>query len=206
MVERDGELQIETPNANRVVVFDPDEPCATTGCGCLAVFGLQSTLSGLWGVAGQGQVADRSGVADDVGRVHIEGRSVGSPSKCIDLDRHRSQRDRPHRSADLHLIADRSCRTRSNWRACASAWFPIRVELLRGQHPPRDLRTKKQRIVCRGGRFALRWRGDRRYVLGCREQHDLRSRRAEREVLGEHDLVGFGPFLAAGTQNRGLPR
>ena len=181
MVERDGTLWVETQNG--LVVFDPQrgeviDRLPIDG----GVFGVTSTRSGLWGVAGQAEQVvqidpdSQAVVAGSTWRVRSAvspwtatgsgslpgARSSGSIPTAIDR-RH----DRPRL---LRAGGDRGRRGP-----------PLGLELLRGERPAcRCPHGEGARSSARGRRPVRRHR-DRRLVLGVGEQrHDLPAGRRER--------------------------
>jgi len=202
MVERDGVLWIETPNANRLVLFDPrrgrviDRMRVPGG-----VFGLQSTPTGLWGVAGQGQVVQIDPDSRTiVGRVNIEGPLGGLAVEGDQIWTVTGRNAIVRIDPRTHAIADQIVPDSFEPEGLAIGknylWVSSSFE---GNILRVDLRTKKERdrLPVGDSLFGGVVIGDTYWVAGNNTIYEVDAQSGE--VLGEHDLVGFGPFPAAGN-------
>ena len=202
MVERDGVLWIETPNAQTLVAFDPrrgrviDRMRVPGG-----VFGVQSTPTGLWGIAGQGQVVQidpdarkivaRVPIEGPLGGLAVEGDqiwTVTGRNAIVRID------PRSHRIAD-RIVPD-SFEPEGLAIGADSLWVSSSFE---GNILRVDLRTKQERdrLPVDGSLFGGVVIGDSYWVAGNNTIYQVDA--GSGEVLGERDLVGFGPFPAAGN-------
>jgi DNA-binding beta-propeller fold protein YncE len=202
MVERDGTLWIETPNANTLVAFDPrrgrviDRMRVPGG-----VFGLQSTASGLWGVAGQGEVVQIDPETKQVvARVRIEGPLGGLAVEGDQIWTVTGRNAIVRIDPRSHTIADRIVPDRFEPEGLAIGgnylWVSSSFE---GNILRVDLRTNRERdrLPVDGALFGGVVIGDSYWVSGNNTIYELDTRSGE--VLGQLDLVGFGPFPAAGN-------
>ncbi len=202
MVERDGTLWIETQNA--LVAFDPQRGEVIHRSRIPGgVFGVTSTPTGLWGVAGQGeqvvQIDPASGRVE--GSVDVEGPIGGL---AVDGDQ-------------MWTVAARSALVRIDPRSLSIA---DRIELdsyepeglaigghflwvsssFEGNVLRVDLRTGKvrDRLPVDGSLFGGVVIGDSYWVSG-NNGTIFRLEAGSGEVVDHFDLVGFGPFPAAGN-------
>jgi outer membrane protein assembly factor BamB len=202
MVERGGTLWIETQNA--LVAFDPQRGEAI---GRLripgGVFGVTSTPSGLWGIAGQAeQVVQIDPVSRRiVGRVDLEGPlgglavdgdqiwTVAARSALVRID------PRSHSIADrieLDSYEPEGLAIGGNflWVSSSFEGNVLRV----------DLRTGKvrDRLPVDGSLFGGVVIGDSYWVSG-NNGTIYRLDAGSGEVVDQVELVGFGPVPAAGN-------
>lgn len=202
MVERDGTLWVETQNA--LVAFDPQrgeviDRLQIDG----GVFGVTSTRSGLWGVAGQaGQVVQidpdsrrvvaRVDVEEPVGGLAVDGDriwTVAARSALVRID------PRSHTIADridLDSYEPEGLAIGGNflWVSSSFEGNVLRV----------DLRTGKvrDRLAVDGSLFGGVVIGDSYWVSG-NNGTIFRLDAGSGEVVDQFDLVGFGPIPAAGN-------
>jgi outer membrane protein assembly factor BamB len=202
MVERGGTLWIETQNA--LVVFDPQRGEAIDRLRIPGgVFGVTSTPSGLWGVAGQAEQVVQIDPASRriVGRVDLEGPLGGL---AVDGDQIWTV---AARSALVridpwsHSIADRIELDSYEPEGLAIGgnllWVSSSFE---GNVLRVDLRTGKvrDRLPVDGSLFGGVVIGDSYWVSG-NNGTIYRLDAGSGEVVDQVELVGFGPVPAAGN-------
>jgi outer membrane protein assembly factor BamB len=202
MVERGGTLWIETQNA--LVAFDPQRGEAIDRLRIPGgVFGVTSTPSGLWGVAGQAEqvVQIDPGSRRIVGRVDLEGPlgglavdgdqiwTVAARSALVRID------PRSHSIADrieLDSYEPEGLAIGGNllWVSSSFEGNVLRV----------DLRTGKvrDRLPVDGSLFGGVVIGDSYWVSG-NNGTIYRLDAGSGEVVDQVELVGFGPVPAAGN-------
>jgi DNA-binding beta-propeller fold protein YncE len=202
MVERDGTLWIETPNANTLVAFDPrrgrviDRIRVPGG-----VFGVTSTPTGLWGVSGTQHVVQIDPDAKKVvARVPIEGPLGGLAVEGDQIWTVTGRNAIVRIDPRSHRIADRIVPDRFEPEGLAIGgnylWVSSSFE---GNILRVDLRTNRERdrLPVDGALFGGVVIGDSYWVSGNNTIYELDAESGE--VLGQLDLVGFGPFPAAGN-------
>ena len=202
MVERDGTLWVETQNA--LVVFDPQrgeviDRLPIDG----GVFGVTSTRSGLWGVAGQAEqvvqidpdsrrVVARVDVEGPVGGLAVDGDriwTVAARSALVRID------------PASHSIADRIELDSYEPEGLAIGgnllWVSSSFE---GNVLRVDVRTGKvrDRLPVDGSLFGGIVIGGSYWVSG-NNGTIFRLDAGSGEVVDQLDLVGFGPIPAAGS-------
>lgn len=201
MLDVDGTLWIETPNAGAIVRFDPvrgeviDRLRVPGG-----VFGLTSTPSGIWGVAGQGEevVQIDPGSGEIVGRVEVDGPLgglvfareqvwVAAAGTLVRID--------PRTQAVVDQIELESFEPEGLAVDGDILWVSSSFEqsVLRF-----DLRTMKvrDRVPVDDALFGGIVLGDSYWVSGNNTLYRLDVETGE--VEDELELVGFGPIPAAG--------
>ncbi len=202
MVERDGTLWVETQNA--LVVFDPQrgeviDRLPIDG----GVFGVTSTRSGLWGVAGQAEqvvqidpdsrrVVARVDVEGPVGGLAVDGDriwTVAARSALVRID------------PTSHSIADRieldsyepeglAIGGNVLWVSSSFEGNVLRVDVRTGR--------VRDRLPVDGSLFGGIVIGGSYWVSG-NNGTIFRLDAGSGEVVDQLDLVGFGPIPAAGN-------
>jgi DNA-binding beta-propeller fold protein YncE len=204
MVERDGALWIETGNAGALVVFDPERREITDRVRIPGgVFGTTSTPSGLWGIApGPSQVVQidparmkvvaRIDVEGPLGNLAVEGDqlwTVAGREELIRID------------TRTHAIAERIPMENFEPEGLAIDDDLLWVSSSFGGEVVRvDVRTHevRDRVPVDGSLFGGIVIGGSYWVSG--NNGTIFELDADTgELLGQRDLVGFGPFPASGN-------
>jgi glutamine cyclotransferase len=201
IVERDGTLWIETQHT--LVTFDPErgevmDRIRVQG----GVFGVTSTPSGLWGMAPaatqvvqldprSGRVVARVDIEGPLGGLAVDGDQIWTVSGRSELVRIDPR---------SHSIAERIKLESFEPEGLAIGghflWVSSSFE---GNVLRVDLRTRKvrDRLPVDGSLFGGVVIGDSYWVSSNNTIYQLDS--VSGEVVGQHDLIGFGPIPAAGN-------
>ena len=201
MLEQDGTLWIETPNNGTIVRFDPDrgevvERIRVPG----GVFGLTSTPSGLWGIAGQGeQVVELDPDSGEIlARVDVDGPLggiafareqlwVAAAGALVRID------------PGTHTVVDTIELESFEPQGLAADGDILWVSSSFEQSVLRfDVSTMKvhDRLPVDEALFGGTVLGDSYWASGNNTLYRLDVESGE--VVDQLDLVGFGPFPAAG--------
>lgn len=204
MVERDGTLWVETGNAQSLVAFDPERGEITGRVRIPGgVFGTTSTPAGLWGIApGPSQVVqidpERRKV---VARIDVEGPLGGLAVQGDQLWTVAGRSELIRIDLRSHAIAERIPMENFEPEGVAIDGNLLWVSSSFGGEVVRvDVQTHKvrDRLPVDGSLFGGVVIGGSYWVSG--NNGTLFELDAETgEVLGQKDLVGFGPLPAAGN-------
>lgn len=203
MVERDGTLWIETPDAGTLVALDPvrgeviDRMRIPGG-----VFGVTSTSSGLWGVAGEAgevlqidpdsrRVVARVEVEGPLGGLAVDGDqiwTVAGRSELVRID--------PGSGSIVERIELESFEPEGLAIGGHLLWVSSSFE---GNVLRVDLRTGRirDRLPVDDSLFGGVVIGDSYWISGNNTIYRLDA--GSGEVVDQIDLVGFGPIPAAGN-------
>lgn len=202
MVERDGTLWIETPNAGSLVRFDPERGRVIDRTRIPGgVFSVTSTPTGLWAVAGRAeqvvQIDPDSGAV--LARIDLDGPLGGlvfareqiwaaAAGAIVRID--------PRTRSVVEQIELESFEPEGLAVGGSVLWVSSSFEqsVLRF-----DLRTMKvrDRLSVDGASFGGVVLGDSYWVSGNNTLYRLDV--ASGDVVDQLDLIGFGPFPAAGN-------
>jgi len=201
MLVVDDELWIETPNAGAIVRFDPErgeviDRIRVPG----GVFGLTSTPSGLWGISGEGEqvVEIDPGSGKILGRVDVDGPLgqvvfareqlwIAAAGTIVRIDpRTRSVVD----TIELDNFEPEGLAVDGDLLWVSSSFEQSVLRF--------DLRTMKvhDRVPVDDALFGGIVVGDSYWVSGNNTLYRLDTETGE--IEDQLDLVGFGPFPAAG--------
>jgi sugar lactone lactonase YvrE len=202
MIEREGSLWVETPNASAIAVFDPERGEVTDRIRVPGgVFGLTPTPTGLWGVAGQAEqvIQIDPGSGQVLARIDVDGPLGGlvfARDQIWAAARGGLVRIDPRTRSIVERIELESFEPEGLAVDGDLLWVSSSFEqsVLRF-----DLRTMKvrDRLPVDDALFGGAVIGDSYWVSGNNTIYRLDG--GSGEVVDQLDLVGFGPFPAAGN-------